>query len=316
MNLPGSAWRAIVQRESLEEFALAFAEDPVLVASVANAPVRGAPSIRAFFAATAAMYESIAFTAETSVGQTTFLEWSGHALGGLAIEGFTVIAHDSAGLIERVELYHRPLSIVVAFARELERRLGNNADPAMRLPLLLPADLTAEQQALYQDMRSGITSSFTAFKIIREDGALMGPWNPYLHEPTIGKPAWDLTRAIDKIAILPRNVREIAVLVVAARYHCAYQIYAHVSVAKGLGIPPEQLASICAMLKPAALAADEGLAYDVAHALCDGSGLPETLYRLALSRFGQRGTNELIFLVGLYSMVATTLNAFDVPVPV
>ena len=31
--------------------------------------------------------------------------------------------------------------------------------------------------------------------------------------------------------------------------------------------------------------------------------------------FGQHGTNELIYLVGLYALVSTTLNGFNVPVP-
>jgi 4-carboxymuconolactone decarboxylase len=185
----------------------------------------------------------------------------------------------------------------------------------MRLPLLLPDELTPEQRTLYQDMRSGIASGFSAFKVIREDGALMGPWNPYLHEPTIGKTTWDLTKAIDQIASLPTDVREIAILVVGARYNCAFQIYAHVSVAEGLGIPLEQLATISARLKPATLAADQNVAYDITHALCAGATLPEPLYRMALKTFGQRGTNELIYLIGLYSMVAITLNAFNVPVP-
>jgi 4-carboxymuconolactone decarboxylase len=185
----------------------------------------------------------------------------------------------------------------------------------MRLPPLLPADLTAEQQLLYQDMRSGIASGFKAFKAVREDGALMGPWNPYLHEPTVGKAAWDLTRAIDQIAVVPRNVREIAILVVSAHYHCAFQLYAHTAVAAGLGIALEQVAAIAAQHKPTALSADQGLAYDIAHCLCAGATLPEPLYQLALARFGQRGTNELIYLIGSYSMVAITLNAFDVPVP-
>ena len=33
------------------------------------------------------------------------------------------------------------------------------------------------------------------------------------------------------------------------------------------------------------------------------------------ARFGEEGTAELICLVGLYCMVAVTLNGFDVPVP-
>ena len=111
----------------LEGFASAFVKDPVLVASVANSAVHGAAAIRMFFRASAAIYETIAFTAEERVDGRTFLEWKGRALGGKAIEGVTIITHDAAGLIERIELYHRPLSIVLAFARELERRLGDTS---------------------------------------------------------------------------------------------------------------------------------------------------------------------------------------------
>jgi len=123
-NVPGAAWRAIINRESPEAFASAFVKHPVLVASVANAAVNGAAAIRAFFKASAAIYETIAFTAEARLGNRTFLEWKGSALGGRAIEGITIIAHDAPGLIERIELYHRPLAIVLAFASELEHRLG------------------------------------------------------------------------------------------------------------------------------------------------------------------------------------------------
>jgi 4-carboxymuconolactone decarboxylase len=193
--------------------------------------------------------------------------------------------------------------------------LGTCAMSPTRLPPLLPAALTAEQRLLYQAMRRGIASGFNTFKVVRDDGALMGPWNPYLHEPTIGKAAWDLTRAIDQIAVLPRKVREIAILVVSAHYHCAFQRYAHAAVAASIGIPLDQVATISATLKPEALSADQGLAYDIAHCLSAGSVLPEALYRSALARFGQRGTNELIHLVGSYSMVAITLNAYDIPAP-
>lgn len=123
-NVPGAAWRAIIYRESLEAFASAFVRTPVLVASVANSGVYGAAAIRTFFKASAAIYETFAFTIETRIGDRTFLEWKGSALGGRAIQGLTIIAHDDSGLIERVELYHRPLGIVLAFASELEHRLG------------------------------------------------------------------------------------------------------------------------------------------------------------------------------------------------
>jgi 4-carboxymuconolactone decarboxylase len=185
----------------------------------------------------------------------------------------------------------------------------------MRLPLIAPADLSAEQKPLYDDMRKGIAGSFNAFVSQREDGALMGPWNPWLHEPGIGKAIWGLTLAMTENAVLPDNVRQIAILVVGARFDAAYEIYAHIAVAEKEGMPVKRLATLVADLKPDDLAEDESVAFDVSYALARGGVLPEPLYRLAVATFGQHGTNELIYLVGLYALVSTTLNGFNVPVP-
>ena len=185
----------------------------------------------------------------------------------------------------------------------------------MRLPLIPPAELTAAQKPLYDDMRKGIAGNFNAFIVERDDGALMGPWNPWLHEPAIGKAIWDLTLALTRNAVLPDNVRQVAILVVGARYDAAYEIYAHIAVAEKEGMSAARLATLVADLKPNDLAADESIAFDVAYALSRGGTLPEPLYRLAVATFGQHGTNELIYLVGLYALVSTTLNGFNVPVP-
>jgi hypothetical protein len=53
----------------------------------------------------------------------------------------------------------------------------------------------------------------------------------------------------------------------------------------------------------------------VARALNRGGSLPETTYRAAYSAFGDLGVAEIVFLVGCFSMVAVTLNAYDTPVP-
>ena len=185
----------------------------------------------------------------------------------------------------------------------------------MRLPLIAPADLTAEQKALYDDMRRGIASNFNAFQVEREDGALMGPWNPWLHEPAIGKAIWNLTLAMTANAALPDKVRQIAILVVGARYNAAYELYAHVAVAEKEGMSAERLAALVAGQKPVDLTREENVAFDFSWALTRGGVLPEPLYRLALETFGQHGTNELIYLVGLYALVSTTLNGYNVPVP-
>jgi 4-carboxymuconolactone decarboxylase len=185
----------------------------------------------------------------------------------------------------------------------------------MRLPLIAPPDLTPEQKTLYEDMRKGISSNFNTFMAVRQDGALMGPWNPWLHEPGIGKAIWDLTLAMTANATLPDNIRQIVILVVGARYDAAYEIYAHIAVAEHEGMHAERLASLVADQKPADLTKEESVAFDLTYKLVRGGTLPEPLYRLAVETFGQHGTNEMIYLVGLYSLVSMTLNGFNVPVP-
>ena len=185
----------------------------------------------------------------------------------------------------------------------------------MRLPLIPPADLTPEQKPLYEDMRQGIEANFKGFATIRDDGALMGPWNPWLHEPNFGKPVWELTKALSVKPSLPPAVREVAILVTGAHFRSAYELYAHVVAAENRGLSDDKLATIVAGQRPMDLTREEAVAYDVAASLVGGGVLPGLTYRSAVATFGQHAAAELIQLVGLYCMVSVTLNGFDVPVP-
>jgi alkylhydroperoxidase family enzyme len=185
----------------------------------------------------------------------------------------------------------------------------------VRLPLIPPAQLGPAQKALYEDMKAGIASDFNAFKTVAEDGALMGPWNPWLHEPRIGGAIWELTKVMTAEASLPDAARQIAILVVGARYRAAYELYAHIAVAEREGMSEQRLATLTAGCRPSDLSEEEGCAYDVAFALSGGGVLPQPAYARAVELFGQHGANELIYLVGLYALVSVTLNGFDVPLP-
>jgi hypothetical protein len=184
----------------------------------------------------------------------------------------------------------------------------------MRLPLLECNQLSDAQTALYKDMKQGIETSFTGFTAIDKDGALIGPWNPWIRFPQFGGPVWNLVKALAANPKVPKPVREVAILVTGAKFHSAYEIYAHVAVGELRGLPDDKIATIVAGQRPADLTRDEGIAYDVASALVAGP-LPAVVYRRALDAFGEEATAELIYLVGLYCMVSTTLNGFNVPLP-
>ena len=185
----------------------------------------------------------------------------------------------------------------------------------MRLRPISPSDLNREQRPLYEDMRAGIEDSFNAFQAANESGALIGPWNAWLHYPKYGAPAWALVKALSLSPTLPKPIREVAILVAGAKFRAAYEIYAHVRVAERGGLSDDKLATIVAGQRPADLSREEAIAYDVASALVSGGVLPALTYERSVRTFGDQGTAELISLVGLYCMVAVLLNGFDVPVP-
>jgi 4-carboxymuconolactone decarboxylase len=185
----------------------------------------------------------------------------------------------------------------------------------MRLPLISPSKLSPEQRPLYNDMRKGIEANFKGFTAINEAGELIGPWNPWLRFAKFGGPVWELVKSLSAAPKLPKPVREIAILVTGAHFRSAYEIYAHVLVAELRGISDDKIATIIAGQRPGDLNREEAVAYDLASALVSGGVLPELTYRQAVGLFGEEGTAEFIYLVGLYCMVSVTLNGFDVPVP-
>ncbi len=184
----------------------------------------------------------------------------------------------------------------------------------MRLPLLKKDQLSDAQKALYDDMKSGIDTSFKGFTAIDREGELIGPWNPWIRFPQFGGPVWNLVKALASNPKLPKPVREVAILATGARFHSAYEIYAHVLVGEARGLSDDKIATIVSGQRPVDLTHEESVAYDMAGALVGGT-VPAITYKRVVDAFGEEAAAELIYLVGLYCMVSTTLNGFNVPLP-
>jgi 4-carboxymuconolactone decarboxylase len=185
----------------------------------------------------------------------------------------------------------------------------------MRLPLLPLDAMTPEQKALYDDMKKGIETNFKGFTAINEKGQLIGPWNPWLRFSKFGGPVWEYTKAMANSPKLPKPVREIAILVTGTKFHAAYELYAHILVAELRGLSDEKITTIISGNRPSDLSEEEAIAFDLASSLVTGSTLPALTYHRAVAAFGEDGTAEFIYLVGLYCSVSVLLNGFDVPLP-
>jgi 4-carboxymuconolactone decarboxylase len=185
----------------------------------------------------------------------------------------------------------------------------------MRLPFIPPAELSPEQKLLYDDMKAGIAAKYSTFKTMRPDGAILGPWSAWLHDPDLGHALWGATKGMTRFRHLPEMIRQIVILTVGARFGAAYEIYAHGAVALANGMSAERLATIAAGLRPADLTSEEGIGYDMATALLGGGMLASPIWERALAVFGGEGTREIVYLVGHYCFISMTLNGFAISVP-
>lgn len=185
----------------------------------------------------------------------------------------------------------------------------------MRLPLLPPSTLSQEQKSIYDDMADLIGKVCDNLGVIKKDGALIGPFNGWLHFPQFGKPAWAFYKAMYEHNVLPAEIGQLVILVTSAKLGARYAIYAHEKLARRAGLAEDKIATIVAGDQPADLTHDERVAYDMAAALNRGGPLPETTYQAALTTFGEHGLGEIVFLVCCISVVGITLNAFDECVP-
>ena len=185
----------------------------------------------------------------------------------------------------------------------------------MRLPNIPPDQVSAEQQPLFDKLRSGIQEHLQGFVTQKPDGSLIGPFNALLHFPKLGTPAWDLFLALAGGSSLPKAVRETVILSTGARYGSMYELYSHEALAPKAGLSAAKIRTLAAGERPSDLSDEEGIGYDVAAVLHRGHQVPNTTYQAAVAAFGVQGVAEIAYLVGCYALIGSLLNTFDVNLP-
>ena len=184
----------------------------------------------------------------------------------------------------------------------------------MRLALLTPAELTAEQRALYEACDAMTQAEeYQGFEVKNADEAFVGPWGVMLHFPDLAVPLGQFINVAQKLPGLSERARQVVILTIGARFNVAYELYAHAPLAARAGLRPDQIAALSAGARPADLSEDELLAADVASALTYAGPVPGPLYDAALAKLGQQGFDAVVFIAIHYLALGVLLNAYDVP---
>jgi 4-carboxymuconolactone decarboxylase len=192
-----------------------------------------------------------------------------------------------------------------------------------RIEPLSPERQTPEQRELYEAIRGGRRAeagaatgrSGSAGGLTDSSGALVGPFNAWLLAPELGERIQRLGEAIRFSSSLPRNALEVAILVEAREWRAEFEWWAHVRLARRAGVAPEVIAAIEAGTEPAFTDDGEAIAHRFSGELLTRREVSDETYAAARERLGESGVMELVALLGYYTLVAMTLNVFQVPLP-
>lgn len=173
--------------------------------------------------------------------------------------------------------------------------------PRLALPTL--EDMKPEQRAVYAQTVAGRRGSVPANVMV------------WLRNPDLALRAQKLGELVRYDTTLKPRLSELAILVVARRWQTQYEWAVHATEARKAGLPEAIIEAIRTAAVPAFSEPAERVVYDFASTVVTDGRVGDELYRTAVVELGERAVVELVTLIGYYTMVAFTLNVFDIPAP-
>ena len=173
-----------------------------------------------------------------------------------------------------------------------------------RIELTPEAERTPGERAVCEEAVSGLR------------GRIPAPMVAWLRNPELARRGQRLGELLRYQTTLEPRLSELAILVAARHWNSHYEWTAHKREGLKAGVDPAAVAAIAARRPPPALRDEaERAVYEVSSALLTTSRVPEALYRRGVAALGERGMVELVGILGYYSLVALTLNAFELGLP-
>src|ERR1700733_12119306 len=136
----------------------------------------------------------------------------------------------------------------------------------MRLKLLSPEEMSADQKATYDEAIAG------------KRGRPPAPMMAWLNSPEMARHATRLGEVLRFNTIFPAKLSEIAILVTARHWTSHYEWFAHKRLALQGGMDPKIADDIRDRRTPTFDDPKAKMIYDVAKSLHEGHGVPKALY--------------------------------------
>ena len=164
------------------------------------------------------------------------------------------------------------------------------------------ARLTPEHQALYDNVRANRPK-------------LVGPFSVLMHNPALAGAVNQVVDAIRKDGKLDKRLYELIVLIVVRHAEAAYAWAVHDPLGRKAGLSGDVVDALLARRKPNFAKADERAIYDAITELLENNKISEPAHQALVKEVGFDNALEAVACAGLYCMIGSVINAFEVPTP-
>lgn len=175
--------------------------------------------------------------------------------------------------------------------------------PPERLPRIPPEKMTEAQKKAAAELAAG------------PRGELRGPFIALLRSPGLMSAVQKVGEYLRFNCPLERRVTEFATLIAARHWTQQYEWQAHYEHAMKAGLKPALADAIGEGRRPAGMAEDEEIVYDLLTESLHNRGVSDATYARAVAKFGETGVVDLVGLAGYYLMLAMIMNMARTALP-
>jgi 4-carboxymuconolactone decarboxylase len=148
--------------------------------------------------------------------------------------------------------------------------------------------------------------------ILSTRGNLDGPFLAWLHSPGLAAPAEKLGTFCRYNTSLAKVESELLILIVAAHFRCSGEWQIHATIALEAGLDSASIDAILLGLRPTLSSPRLSVLHALGTELLRHNEISRTAFAHAHEMFGDREFVEIVGVIGYYSFVAMTLNAFEI----
>ena len=172
-----------------------------------------------------------------------------------------------------------------------------------RMPPIPPEKLTDAQKKAVEEFRAA------------RNAGVSGPFTPLLRSPEVMNRARAMGDYLRYKSVLPPRLSEFAILIASREWTQNYEWDDHYTLAMQGGLNPDIAAALAEGKRPAKMAEDEEILYNLCTELHRTKGVSDATYQRAVAKFGEQGVIDAIGIQGYYTLLAMVMNTARTPLP-